>query len=371
MEFAGCDDEPLFGECGEAKLIVSLSFGTQALYKWKGKFCPCKEGGSCWLGHGDVLVMKGQCQDEFLHCTDPGLERERINVTFRWIRKHATSRALRTGVACCLPTCGQVHPLLLQVCGRKVFFWLSGYSLEPLVHMGGTSLASLPFMCAGIGLRRCAFCWTRPSGGGRWGHNLRNLRGVCWTAHETACQIGEGIWKTHGFKLYMLALVERPSLHSYDACMVFGLKGHSGEIAGKHKVRPLFLLDKVFLFNRNSSVRFWGLVFWHSWIGRARNPGPVPHHFAVKVFNVGGWLTHGDLTLEARVDSLAVVEHTLIPARCGVGGLGLKVRGLLLFGHLPLRILPMLVMLGCVCCEHEGCPCCSAHLCHCSVWAFL
>ena len=31
------DDEPLFGERGEAKLIVSVSFGTQALFKWKGK----------------------------------------------------------------------------------------------------------------------------------------------------------------------------------------------------------------------------------------------------------------------------------------------------------------------------------------------
>ena len=28
-----CDDEPLFGKCGEAKLIVSVSFGTRALFK--------------------------------------------------------------------------------------------------------------------------------------------------------------------------------------------------------------------------------------------------------------------------------------------------------------------------------------------------
>ena len=26
-----------FGKRGEAKLIVSVSFGTQALFKWKGK----------------------------------------------------------------------------------------------------------------------------------------------------------------------------------------------------------------------------------------------------------------------------------------------------------------------------------------------
>ena len=35
----------------------------------------------------------------------------------------------------------------------------------------------------------------------------------------------------------------------------------------------------------------------------------------VEVLNVGGWLTHGDLALDARVDFLAVVEHRLIPAR--------------------------------------------------------
>ena len=70
-----------------------------------------------------------------------------------------------------------------------------------------------------------------------------------------------------------------------------------------------------FLFSRNSKVRFWRLVIWYLWIGRAWNPGPgLAHHFGVEVFNAGGWLTHGELILEARVDFLAVVEHRLIPA---------------------------------------------------------
>ena len=55
------DDKPLFGKRGEAKLIVSVSFGTQAPFKWKGKSCPINDGHSCWLGHGDILVMDGQC----------------------------------------------------------------------------------------------------------------------------------------------------------------------------------------------------------------------------------------------------------------------------------------------------------------------
>ena len=36
---------------------------------------------------------------------------------------------------------------------------------------------------------------------------------------------------------------------------------------------------------------------------------------AVEVLNVGGWLTHGDLALDAGLAFLAVTEHRLIPAR--------------------------------------------------------
>ena len=85
------DDEPLFGERGEAKLIVSVSFGTPALFKWKGKSCPSNDGHSCLLGRGDILVMDGQCQDEFRHCTDPGSDQERINITFRCVKQHVAS----------------------------------------------------------------------------------------------------------------------------------------------------------------------------------------------------------------------------------------------------------------------------------------
>ena len=85
------DDEPLFGERGEAKLIVSVSFGTPAFFKWKGKSFPSNDGHSCWLGHGDILVMGGQCQDEFRHCTDPGSDQERINIPCRWVKQHVAS----------------------------------------------------------------------------------------------------------------------------------------------------------------------------------------------------------------------------------------------------------------------------------------
>ena len=42
---------------------------------------------------------------------------------------------------------------------------------------------------------------------------------------------------------------------------------------------------------------------------------PCPDMLVWRFFNVGSWLTHGDLAFEVDVDFLAVVEHRLIPAR--------------------------------------------------------
>ena len=64
------DEEPLFGGSGMQKLIVSVSFGTQAVLQWKGKSCSDGEAHLCRLGHGDILVMDGQRSDEFLLCTN-------------------------------------------------------------------------------------------------------------------------------------------------------------------------------------------------------------------------------------------------------------------------------------------------------------
>ena len=49
--------ELLFGEFGEAKLIVSVSLGGSAVFRWKRRSCPDDEGHLCCLGHGDILVM--------------------------------------------------------------------------------------------------------------------------------------------------------------------------------------------------------------------------------------------------------------------------------------------------------------------------
>ena len=140
------DDEPQFGKCGDDKLIVSVSLGSSAVFRWRRQSCPDDEGHLCRLGHGDILVMDGRCQDEFLHRTDPGREQERINITFRWVKQHVSHCPLfKTGVACCLPKCAQGSSV--PVMGNAVFvvflcvFLVSSWCL---VHMENTSFASLP-----------------------------------------------------------------------------------------------------------------------------------------------------------------------------------------------------------------------------------
>ena len=115
----------------------------------------------------------------------------------------------------------------------------------------------------------------------------------------------------------MLALMGQPSLLGYDACMVYSVKGALRRNCRQTKYETSFSPSWVFLFSRNLTKRFWGLIFWHLWIGRARHPGPPSHvrHVGVEFHNVGGWLTHGDLAIRTGVDFLAVAEHRLIPAR--------------------------------------------------------
>ena len=98
------------------------------------------EGHSCRLDHGDILVMDGQCQDEFLHRTNRGREQDRINITFRWVKQHVSSCPMfKAGVACCLPTCAQgssVPVLANALCGVFLGFLVS--------HMESPSFAGLP-----------------------------------------------------------------------------------------------------------------------------------------------------------------------------------------------------------------------------------
>ena len=207
-------------------------------------------------------------------------------------------------------------------------FGHSGCSLQSCANGGGAlALLVLHRMCSGPGLRRCAYRWTRPSGGGRWGHYLRDPRGVHWFAQKCAfCGHGYGSDSIFAL-LYLQALAGPPSLHGNYACMVYWVKGAFRRNCRQSLRENSFLLLKFFCLvgtlllgggDRCSGI--FGLVGRASW--------SVHPSTAVEVFNVGRWLTHGDLVLEAQVDFTAVVEHRLIPARVRSEWARLREKGL-------------------------------------------
>ena len=126
-----CGDEPLFGKCGDAKVIVSVSRGSSAVFRWRRQSCPDDEGHLCCLGHGNILVMDGQCQDEFLHRTDRDREQERIDITFRWVKQHVSSClfCLRQGWHAVCQRVRRVHQFLSWRMLFLAFWVLFGFFL--------------------------------------------------------------------------------------------------------------------------------------------------------------------------------------------------------------------------------------------------
>ena len=250
------DDELLFGEFGEAKLIVSVSLGGSAVFRWKRRSCPDDEGHLCCLGHGDILVMDGRCQDKFLHRTDLVREQERINITIRWIKQHVSSCPLfGTGVVCCLPACAKgLSVPVVGNSGNGVFWAL--WLLFSVLCVWEVLVLLVSLLRTRLGLLRCASCWTRPLGGGRWGHYLCNHWTQRQAAHKTGCTyfricLGFLIWEP-------CMLAGQPSLHGYHACMPFWSKGALRRICRQKYGETSFSPFWVFLFSRNSSERFWG-----------------------------------------------------------------------------------------------------------------
>ena len=152
------DNEPLFGGGGDSKLIVSVSFGDTATFRWARS--SDRDGSSGWsqrLSHGDILVMDGKAQDQFEHWTEAGVQGERINLTYRWIKRHDPGCVSATaGVLCCLPSCAEglsVHRTPGGL-GEGFFPWI-GLVLALLVVVVGCWWIfvplSLPFYleCAG------------------------------------------------------------------------------------------------------------------------------------------------------------------------------------------------------------------------------
>ena len=99
------DNESLFGPRDSPELIVSLSLGNPV--EFKVRRVSDSVTSSITLNHGDVLVMDGSAQSEYLHCTMPGLQGPRVNLTYRWVAQHTASCPLAGVVGCLLPSCVQ------------------------------------------------------------------------------------------------------------------------------------------------------------------------------------------------------------------------------------------------------------------------
>ena len=95
------------------------------------------------LDHGDILVMDGQCQDEFLHHTDPWLGTGML--------RSGGSNNMFPRVLClrqewhaCLPTCAQGSSVPVMENVASGVFWGFLASCRCLVHMESASFAGIP-----------------------------------------------------------------------------------------------------------------------------------------------------------------------------------------------------------------------------------
>ena len=141
----------------------------------------------------------------------------------------------------------RVHPFLLwRMVFMSFFFFLFFWFLLGVLCIWGVLAWLVSLLCTRLGLHRCASCWTRPLGGGRWRHYLCNLWRDFLKIHKIANIF---LWVQWGFMMwepYMLALVGRPSLHGYYACMVYWTMGALRRDCRQKNVRPLFLLIGFF-----------------------------------------------------------------------------------------------------------------------------
>ena len=165
-----CDDEPLFGKCGDAKLIVSVSRGVSpVLLMTATRAGLTMVTFLSWMVNARTSSFIGRAL---------AWDQERINTTFRWVKKHVSScLLLKAGVACCLPTCAQGSLVSVMVNASSGIFWVLWFLLGVLCTWRVLALL-VSLLCTRLGLLRCASYWTCPPGGVQWRHYLCNLWGV-------------------------------------------------------------------------------------------------------------------------------------------------------------------------------------------------
>ena len=72
---------------GEEPIIASLSLGVARKFVLKEKKAKNNNRVELYLHSGDLLLMKGKLQENYLHCLPKirGIKQKRINLTFRYI----------------------------------------------------------------------------------------------------------------------------------------------------------------------------------------------------------------------------------------------------------------------------------------------
>ena len=233
------DNESFFRPQDSAKLIVSLSLGNPV--EFKVRRVSDNVTSSITLDHGDVLVMDGSAQSEYLHCTMPGLQGPRVNLTYRWVAQHTASCPLAGAVGCLLPSCvqGLAEPSSrLWVDGENnwSFSWTLAFLLFILVSvlLGGIWM-NIRKECRNSGQRpTCSSVHftsrgrARWVGGRRWPLSRRSQSsrkrtfyfpwGIFWGVRS--CLIFKGMVSIWVLLLDMLVATREPTSCYHDAYSV-------------------------------------------------------------------------------------------------------------------------------------------------------
>ena len=347
------DNESLFGPRDSPKLIVSLSLGNPV--EFKVRRVSDSVTSSITLNHGDVLVMDGSAQSEYLHCTMPGLQGPRVNLTYRWVAQHTASCPLAGVVGCLLPSCvqGLAEPssrFWEKGENNWSFSWELAFLLFILVSvLLGSIWMNTRKECRHSGQRLSCSSVHFPSrgrarwvGGRRWPLSRRSQFSRKQTFYfpwvffwgTKLCRFFKGMVVLWRLLLNMLVAKREPTPCYHDAYLVGIPKGAYGEKSGQsHCKTTVSPRGKcVFLVSKRTLYFFWVVVVWMLHIGRARHPGPgkrsfIPGQLSIEFANIGGWLTYGDLAMDSCAQFLAVAEHRLIPARARSVGHQLRKAG--------------------------------------------
>ena len=178
-------------------------------------------------------------------------------------------------MACCLPTCAQRSSVsATELVGERRCLGTLGAPGGP-AHLGCISFANSPSCMCKTQAVTISF-WVEFGGSTchRGSQEVHQITGKC----AIFCGI---ITCSAGYCGELLLLLVLDSF----AYVVIWNKGALRENCRQKHGKTCFSPFRSFLLCRNSLDRFWSVILWHLWIGRARNPGPQSLGVSVELFN--------------------------------------------------------------------------------------